>query len=157
MSKDWRFSKDNSICNFRTVGVLIRGDKILVQREKDSLEYALPGGHVKINETSEQSLIREYKEETGAEIICDRIIWIEETFWNWNGKDTHTIAFYYLIKLVDDTDIPDSFFESQKDNCNVILEWISVGDLKKYTVYPSFLAEKVCNISSSIEHFISLE
>jgi ADP-ribose pyrophosphatase len=157
MNRDWLFKDEKSICNFRTVGVLIRGGKILLQREKEGNEYALPGGHVKSNETSEQSLIREYKEETNADIICERLIWIEESFWKWGDRDTSTIAFYYLIKLVNDADIPDDYFESQKDNCNVILEWVLIQDLKGLTVYPRFLVEKIDSISNGIEHFISVE
>ncbi|NLP48405.1 MAG: hypothetical protein GX345_05605 [Clostridiales bacterium] len=49
---DWLFSGENYICNFRSAGVLIRNNKILLQRDKEGLEYALPGGHVKIGEYS---------------------------------------------------------------------------------------------------------
>ncbi|MDL2300275.1 NUDIX domain-containing protein [Clostridiaceae bacterium OttesenSCG-928-D20] len=82
--KDWYFEGERSICNFRAVGVLLRGDKILLQSEGSV--YALPGGHVIIGETAEETVIREYKEETGADIICNRLIWIKETFWEHRGK-----------------------------------------------------------------------
>ena len=152
------FRGDNYICNFRSVGVLIRNNKILVQRDKDGSEYALPGGHVKIGESSIDSLIREYREETGADILCERLIWTEECFWEWNKKSANTIAFYYLIALRNDTDIPDNGeFISQKDNSNVVLGWLPLDELKSLTIYPSFLKEKVFNINNYTEHFISKE
>lgn len=77
MKPDWLFQNESSICSFRMVGVLLRDNKSLVQRDKGGTEYTLPGGHVKIGETSEESLIREYKEETGTDIVCNRLIWIE--------------------------------------------------------------------------------
>ena len=157
MPHDWLFQNESLICSFRTVGVLLRDHKILVQREKDGTEYALPGGHVQIGETSEEALIREYKEETGAEIVCNRLIWVEETFWNWNGKDAHSIAFYYLISLKTDSDIPEDYFESHKDNCNVLLQWVSLDEMKQLTIYPTFLKDKIENISEHIEHFICKE
>lgn len=157
MKKDWLFSDENNVCGFRTAGVLIRGNKILVQREKDGHEYALPGGHVKISETSIESLVREYKEETGAEITIGRLIWIEEVFWKWGKRDAHTIAFYYLASLKNDNDLPDGYFESHKDNCNVLLEWMAIDRLKNITIYPAFIKEKIENISENIEHFISRE
>lgn len=155
---DWLFESESYVCNFRSVGVLIRNKKVLVQKDKDGSEYALPGGHVKIGESSIDSLVREYKEETGADIICERLIWVEECFWEWKNKETSTIAFYYLINLRNNADIPDNgYFVSQKDNCNVELGWVSFDKLKALTIYPSFLKEKIHDIGNSIEHFITKE
>ena len=157
-TKDWNFKVDNNICNFRSVGVLIQDGKILVQRDRGGTEYALPGGHVQIGESSIDSLIREYKEETGAEIICDRLLWIEECFWEWNGQKTNTIALYYKINLADRDSIPyGDEFVSQKDNCNVLLGWIPVEKLTEINIYPSFIKEKILDIRSYPEHFITHE
>ena len=38
MEKDWLFATDEYICDLRTVAVLIKGNKILVQREKNGKE-----------------------------------------------------------------------------------------------------------------------
>jgi 8-oxo-dGTP pyrophosphatase MutT (NUDIX family) len=157
MGKDWSFSDEDNICGFRTAGVLVRENKILVQREKNGKEYALPGGGVKIGETSENALIREYKEETGADIVCERLIWVEELFWKYGGKNVHGINFYYLITLKNNSDIPDGYAEPHKDNGNVIIEWVTIAEMKNLTVYPTFIKEKIENISEHIEHFISYE
>lgn len=158
MNKDWNFKTNNSICNFRSVGVLIRNNKILVQRDKNGTDYALPGGHVKIGESSKDTLIREYKEETGADIICKRLLWVEECFWEWNKVKTNTIAFYYLIELSSDDAIPDDMeFISQKDNCNVLLGWMPIERLSSVTIYPSFIKDKIFSIEPYTEHFITNE
>ena len=47
MNKDWLFTGDGYVCGLRAAGVLIRNNTILVQREIDGNEYALPGGHIK--------------------------------------------------------------------------------------------------------------
>ena len=154
MKKDWLFSDDDSVCNYRVAGVLIRDGKLLVQREKDGAEYALPGGHVQSGETSAETLTREYSEETGADIVCERLIWVEECFWKWGKKDAHTLNFYYLISLKNDRDIPDGYFAPQKDNDNVVLEWLSFDELAAVTVYPEFLTDKIRNIADGIEHFV---
>jgi len=157
MGRDWLFSENNQICGFRAAGVLIRGDKLFVQREKGSDEYALPGGHVKIGETSEDALIREYKEETGVDITCNRLIWVEESFWNWGRKSAHTIVFYHLISLENESEITDEYFELHKDNCNVLLQWVPIDEVKNLTIYPNFIKNKINMISNNIEHFISFE
>jgi len=155
VKKDWNFIDDKAVCNFRSAGILVRNNKVLVQREKDGIEYAFPGGHVIVGETSEQSLKREYLEETGATINIEKLIWIEECFWNWGNKEAHTIAFYYLISLEESTAISDDYFASQKDNCNVVLEWVTVEKLKQLIFYPDFAKNKMQNLSGNIEHFIT--
>lgn len=156
MERDWLFSSDAYICDVRTVGVLVRDGKFLVQREADGDAYALPGGHIKIGETLEDGLIREYMEETGANILCKRLLWSEECFWEWKGKRAHNIAFYYLIALADGSDIPDTGeFVAHKDNCNVVLGWMPVEEIKNITICPGFLKEEIFCLDGPIKHFVT--
>lgn len=156
MNKDWLFTGDGYICDLRTVGILIKDGMILVQRDQGGNEYALPGGHVKIGETTVDGLIREYKEETGADIKCRRLLWTEECFWNWNGKDAHNIAFYYLIDLCEDSAIPvGDEFVSHKDNCNVLIGWMPIEKLKDIIIYPNFIKDEIRDLKSSPKHFIT--
>ncbi|MBD5081330.1 MAG: hypothetical protein HDT44_06140 [Ruminococcaceae bacterium] len=51
---DWLFEIDNNICDLRAAGILIKNNKIVIQRDiTGRSEYAIPGGHVKIGETTE--------------------------------------------------------------------------------------------------------
>ena len=156
MQKDWIFTIENSVCDLRTVGVLIRDGKILVQRDREGNEYALPGGHVKIGETLEDGLIREFKEETDADIKCIRMLWSEECFWKWKGKEAHNISFYYLIELANVSDIPDTGeFVSHKDNCNVVIGWLPIEEIQNVIVYPEFLKTEIGDLSGAIKHFVT--
>ena len=156
MNKDWLFSSENYICDVRTVGVLVRNGKLLVQRDKDGAEYALPGGHIKIGETLEDGLKREYLEETGAKIRCEKLLWSEECFWEWKGKQAHNIAFYYLISLCDGYDIVDNGeFQSHKDNAGVVLGWMPIDEIQKVTIYPEFLKKEIHSLGGEIKHFVS--
>ena len=157
MEKDWLFAIDNCICDVRTVGVFIRDNMILVQRERNGSEYALPGGHVKIGESLEQGLIREYKEETGADISCLRMLWSEECFWVWNGRKAHNFAFYYLIELCEASTISDvGDFVSHKDNCNIVFEWIPIDQIQNMTIYPEFLKREIYHLDGPMQHFVSM-
>lgn len=156
MEKDWLFKTDEYICDVRTVGVLFKDNKILVQRDIDGNEYALPGGHIKIGETLEDGLVREFKEETNADIKCKRLLWTEECFWEWKGTKAHNLAYYFLIELCGSSEfLDDNGFMSQKDNCNVILEWMSIDELKTVTIYPEFLKDEIDNLSVYPKHFVS--
>lgn len=154
--KDWIFRTDEYICDLRTVGVLVRNGKLLVQRDRDGREYALPGGHVRIGETTVDGLVREYKEETGADIKVGKLLWTEECFWKWNSVQAHSIAFYYLIELAEDTDILDiGEFVSHKDNCHVVLGWMPVEELADLTIYPNFIKEQIHHLDDAMQHFVT--
>ncbi len=156
LEKDWLFSDDEYICDLRTVGVLVKDNKILVQREKDGNEYALPGGHIKIGETLEDGLVREYKEETGVDIRIKHLLWSEECFWEWKGKQAHNIAFYFLIEEGEGFEIPDSGeFVSHKDNCDVMIGWMDIEEIKNVTIYPEFLKDEIHDLSGQMKHFVS--
>lgn len=134
----------------------MKDNKILVQRDKDGTEYALPGGYVKIGETLEAELIRETLEEMGVKIECKRMLWSEECFWEWNKKQAHNIAFYYLIGLCEELDIPDDGeFVSQKDNCKVVIGWMPIEKLQELTICPEFLKEEIYHLDEPMKHFIS--
>lgn len=156
MEKDWLFTEEYFICDVRTVGVLINNGHILVQRDSDGSEYALPGGHVRIGETLEDGLIREFKEETGADISVKRLLWTEECFWTWNGKQAHNFAFYHLIELAEGSAIPNSGeFVSHKDNCNVLIGWLPIEKLRDITIYPEFIKEEINDLDKPMRHFVS--
>ena len=154
--KDWIFKADEYICDLRTVGVLVPDGKLLVQHDRGGSEYALPGGHVRIGETTADGLVREYKEETGADIKVGKLLWTEECFWQWNGVKVHNIAFYYLIELAGDSDIPDTgVFISHKDNSRVVLGWVQIEKLADMRIYPEFIKEQIYNLDAAPRHFVT--
>ena len=88
MTKDWLFRGEDYACDLRAAGVLIRDGKILLQRDKNGAEYAAPGAHVQVGETTENAVKREFREETGVDVAVERLLWTEECFWQWNGRQT---------------------------------------------------------------------
>ena len=156
MDRDWLFSGDGFSCGVRAAAVLVKGNRILVQREKDGDEYALPGGHIKLGETLEEGLVRETEEEMGVRVKCERLLWSEESFWEWNGKQTHELNFYFLVEPCGELDIPENGeFVSQKDNCNVVLGWMPIEALERLTIYPEFLKAEIETLDGPIRHFVT--
>lgn len=156
MKNDWLFKTDEYICGLRVAALIVRDNKVLVQKEKDSDDYALPGGHVKVGETLTDALIREISEEADLSIECRRLLWSEECFWNWNGKKAHHIVFYYLSELCDNFNIPQDEFIPQRDNSNVLIGWMPIYRLQSITIYPEFLKNQIFHLDKPIQHFISI-
>ena len=158
MAKEWRFQTEACIGGVRTAGVLVRDGRIFLQRDADGDAYALPGGHIRIGETLEDGLIREYREETGVPIRCRRLLWSEESFWTWRDRQTHTIAFYYLIEPEEGAALPDcGAFVPDKDNGSVVLGWVPIDALEALTIYPPFLKEEIHCLDGPVRHFISTD
>lgn len=156
MNEDWFFSGEGWICDVRVAGVLVRNGKILLQRERNGLEYAVPGGHIKMGETLEDGLRREWREETGAEIRCQRMLWTEECFWEWQGKKAHNLSFYYRIALEDAAGLADDgALHSHKDNSHILLEWVKLETLENILVYPAFIKEALFQADAPVRHFVT--
>lgn len=156
MPMDWIFSGDGWTCGMRVAGVLLRNGKILLQREADGSEYAIPGGHIRIGETLEDGLKREWQEEMGTKILLKRMLWTEECFWEWKGKRAHDLAFYFLIGLEDEDALPDDgFLRPHKDNSRIVLEWMPLEKLQDIVVYPEFIKNENLNDNAPVKHFVT--
>ena len=152
---DWLFRHGEGICHVRVTGVLLKEDHILVQRARGKDEYALPGGHLAFGETTEEALIREYREETGAAITCLRLLWTEENFWDWSGTPAHNLSFYYLIAS-EDLAVTDAF-APLGDNDSVEYGWLPVDSLEDVNIYPRFLRQELAALPEHPRHFIHRE
>ncbi len=152
MALDWLFKTEEGTCNFRCAGVIIRNGKVLLQR--DYGEYALVGGHVHAGETGQEAVIREFEEELGVIVCCERMLWTEECFWEWKGTRSHTLSFYYLMDFCEGSDFPDDGqFKPQKDNPRIEIGWVPIEELEALTVYPEFLKERIHDLRPG--HFIT--
>lgn len=152
MTKDWLFRGEDYACDLRAAGVLMRDGKILLQRDKNGAEYAVPGGHVQVGETTENAVKREFREETGVDVAVERLLWTEECFWQWNGRQMHSLCFYYLIS----GDLPDAEeFLPHRDNAHVEYGFVPLEELKNITVYPEFMKDRIFVLADHPEHFIT--
>ena len=153
---DILFRSDDIVFDVRAAGVLVRNGKILVQRETDGNEYALPGGHVQVGETTMQALAREWQEEMGVFVTCEKLLWTEECFFEWRGKQNHDLCFYYLIRVDSNAVLPETAaFTPHRDNPAVEVGWLPIDRLHEVTVYPAFIREEIHRLDAPISHHIT--
>lgn len=88
-----------AICLFR------RGDEILVTEGLDTStnrRYARPlGGGVELGETSEQAIVREIREEIGAEVRDLKLLGVLENLFELESEQRHEVVFVYDGRFVD--------------------------------------------------------
>jgi ADP-ribose pyrophosphatase YjhB (NUDIX family) len=83
-------------------GAIIQDGKILLVENKDLREYFLPGGLMELNESIEETVLREVKEELGIMARVKELIsvfshpkWIKEYK---NGDILQTMSFLFLLE-----------------------------------------------------------
>jgi mutator protein MutT len=104
-------------------GLIFHGGKLLItQRHKDSHLGGLwefPGGKLEANETFEQCLVREIREELGIEISSGELF--EDIQHDYPDKSVRLK--FFRCRLV--------FGEPQAIGC-AAFKWIGIGELKDY-------------------------
>ena len=85
----------------RVAGILIENERILlIEHSKNDKKYWLvPGGGVDWGESTAESLIREYKEETNLDIEVESFLFLSETIAP--DKEKHVINLYFKVKRKD--------------------------------------------------------
>ncbi len=159
MMKDILFKTDDWVFSYRVAGVCIHDGKVLLQKPTNDTAYAFPGGHVAFGETNEQTLIREFREELGADITVGRLMWVGELFFPWGEKPCHQICLYYEIDICDDHTPRNGAFVGvehlEQRKFDLGFYWIPLERLREIEVYPTQTAELIN--SSDVQHFVYWE
>lgn len=148
---DWLFTTEEGICHARVAGVCLQDGRLLVQNDGSSC--AIPGGHLRFGETTEEALIREFQEEMGIKIVCKRLLWTEENFWHWRDKKAHNLGYYYLIQLPEGCVGPKAG-TLMKDNGNIFFDWLPICELDRVEIYPEFLKTELHQLDGPPKHFV---
>ena len=106
------------------------------QQIKNDDFWTFLGGKAAFGEGSEKSVVREFFEETGANISVERLAACVENFFSFNSKQWHEILFFYVIK---DENRELDLFDGERainDNSNSIYKWFELTDLDNIKLQP---------------------
>lgn len=152
------FEREHHKFNFRVAGIAIHHNRILLHTtEKDDF-WNLPGGRVELNESTDQTIKREIKEELDIEVQMSTLLFVNEDFFEYEDKHYHEIGFYYLIDFPDGHEVltKDGEFKGIEDNGRLIFKWFLLDELKDLNVYPEMLKIDLMKLKdqNKIQHFI---
>ena len=83
----------------RAAGILLEDDRLLLIKQyvTPTRGWSLPGGKLEANETIEQCMAREWKEETGLDVKIKELLYVTDRF---RGSDTHVVHFTFLLERI---------------------------------------------------------
>lgn len=83
-------------------GAIVRNDKILLVKHGSLKKWQIPGGSMELNESVEDTVEREIKEELNIEMKTDKLIAVlSSPKWNMefpNGDKIQQLTFFFLMK-----------------------------------------------------------
>lgn len=156
MEMDCCFINENNRFRYRVGAIIIENDCVLFASNDNSDYYYSVGGGVHMGETAEEAVVREVYEETGVKYEIDRLVFINENFFDGNGSTEgmkcHEISFYFIMKPRGSQQLnSNSYCADGKES----MYWIPISDLSKYKIYPEFLRYKLNPIPKNIEHILT--
>lgn len=80
MNNDITYEQNGMTFNYRIAIVIRNSNKILVQKDDRAKHLTLPGGRCSLGESSVETALREFKEETGIDTRFKNGIGIVENF-----------------------------------------------------------------------------
>jgi ADP-ribose pyrophosphatase YjhB (NUDIX family) len=145
---DIYFRHDHKCFNFRVAAIIKLDDnRILMSRFNEI--YTLPGGRVRFGETTEKALKREIRATLGLEIKIDRLVSINENFFDYGSDEYHEVLFIYLCDLT--APIQEDII-SENDE---IYQFISINELINLKIKPEFLLEELKKLPIRITHNVN--
>lgn len=144
--------------NYRVAGLIVRDNKLLIMQDKGQPYYYVPGGRIKMHEKSEDAVKREVQEELGVEVIVNRMLWVNENFFEEATLQErfHEVCFFYLLELKTNGTLTDDEFVVDEDGKVHTYYWKSLDEIKNINLYPQFLREKIVDLPLHIQHIVQI-
>jgi len=141
---------------FKKVRALItnNGDILLMRRNKFGEKYySFPGGSVEGSDTEEQALQREIDEETSVQVeILGKVYEYQSDRW---GPQSFFECRYQGGEPMLSPDSNEAA-STKKGRNTYQPEWVSIKNLKKFTVYPEQISDVISKLGT-IDHNQTME
>ena len=153
---DARIKTEEGRLKLRVSGIIIHDNKILIEVYSDGV-YFLPGGTINMNETSEDAILRELKEEIDKDFIIDSLVSIcEEFYFNHLNEKTHCINFYYKMSFKNIDDINSIDMDRLENDHGYMnqhhYKWVDIIDLDNINLVPIEIKKEIMDDKYSTHH-----
>ena len=155
-----RFDQGMRRFNYRVVAVAIHDGSVLLHRADHETFWTLPGGRAEHGETAEQTIKREMREELETDVEVVRLLWLVENFFEYDGRDCHEIALYFLIRFPENS-LPRTCAAFDRIDAGVALRFtwhpVQTDLLMQLPLFPVFLPQALTELPISVVHIVERE
>jgi 8-oxo-dGTP diphosphatase len=127
----------------RVCGLLVKGEELLLVKldapTHETPFWSPPGGGLKLGESLENALVREFVEETGLHVEPIRLFYISEFI----QPPFHAVEFYFLCKYVAG-DLVIGTDPELMNHTQMIMDirYFGLSDISKADVFPTFIRDR---------------
>ena len=143
--QDFRTKVGNTVFGVRATALIIQNRKLLVTKDKG--KYYTIGGAIQINESTEDAVVREVREELGVKAQAGQLAFVVENRFEQDGVSYHNIEFHYLVDLLEDAPLT-----MQEDAKQLPCRWIALDDLQTVDLKPAFLKTAIPEWDGQLQH-----
>ncbi|HFU4217354.1 TPA: NUDIX hydrolase [Streptococcus suis] len=148
---DFRTVIDNQSFGVRATALLIKDGKIFLTKDAKGHYYTI-GGAVSVNETAQDAVVREVKEELGVDSRVNQLAFVVENQFTHEDIDFHNIEFHFIVDPIGE--MPKEIIE---DSLKQVCEWIELDKLVNLDVVPAFLAHELPNWNGQVKHIMNMK
>ena len=146
----------------RAAGIMVDGKKrVLLSRLEGEDFWFLAGGIIRLHETAQETVKREFFEEAGFEVEVHRLLGIIENFFTLNDEKWHEIGFYFLVAPKEAKGLwEQQEFVGQEESdtpyrCRKLtFKWFDPSELGELNLKPSVLIELLKNMPEHPVHIV---
>ncbi len=143
--QDFRTKVGNTVFGVRATALIVQNNQLLVTKEGDYF-YTI-GGAIQVNESTEEAVVREVREELGVKAQAGRLAFVVENRFEQDGVSYHNIEFHYLVDLLEDAPLT-----MQEDEKRQPCEWIDLDRLEGINLVPAFLKTALLDWDGQLRH-----
>ena len=143
--QDFRTKVGDTVFGVRATALIVQNRKLLVTKDKDT--YYTIGGAIQVNESTEDAVAREVREELGVKAQAGQLAFVVENRFEQAGIHYHNIEFHYLVDLLEDAPLT-----MQEDEKMLPGEWIDLDRLEDFQLVPTFLKTALPDWDGQLRH-----
>ena len=133
--QDFRTKIGSTVFGVRATALIVKDNRLFVIEDEDGC-YTI-GGAIQVNETTEDAVVREVKEELGVTSTVGPLAFVVENH----------IEFHYLVDLLEDAPLV-----MQEDTKRLPCRWIALDDLHTVDLKPAFLKSALPDWDGKLRH-----